>query len=412
LLRYGDRVSIAYEALDLTRTLQRPTNVWARIARDFWGSVPGAGPMVAIADTLERATWDYPKPRFGLTSTVIDGRAVAVSEEVILATPFCRLLRFSRAEARTDPRVLLVAPLSGHHATLVRETIRELLPDHDVYVTDWVDARLVPLDAGRFDLHDYIDLVPQLLRAIDGPAHVIAVCQPCVPVLAAAAVMAKRNDNAEPLSLTLMSGPVDARRSPTRVTEFARRYSIAALESAVIHRVPFRHPGRGRPVYPGIVQLQAFVALDVPRHVEAHVRHACEVALGAGNAPAAEKHRKFYDEYFAVMDLPAEFYLETVSEVFQRFTLATGEMVHRGERVCLEAIRRPALLTIEGENDDVTGIGQTRAAHELCTSIPPGRKLHHQQPGVGHYGTFSGSGWREGIAPVVKRFMGAHGQRV
>jgi poly(3-hydroxybutyrate) depolymerase len=401
-------MSLAYVALELHRQLAQPLNTWARLARAVWAEVPGGGPFEASAEMLEAATRIYGKPSFGLESTTIDGAAVAVHECTVLESPFCRLVRFEREARREgDPKLLIVAPLSGHHATLLRETVRELLPDHDIYLTDWVDARLVRQEAGPFGLHDYIDLIKRFVGAVGEGTHVMAVCQPCVPVLAAVAVMAQESDPRQPRSMTLLSGPIDARVSPTRVDKFALAHSLARLEQTVIHTVPGSLPGRGRRVYPGVLQLQAFISLDIPRHTVAHTKHWFDVALG--NDQDADKHRRFYDEYFAVMDLPAEFYLETVSEVFQRFTLAKGEMEHRGRLVRPGAIARTALCTIEGEEDDITGLGQTRAAHDLCTSIPKGRRHHHVEPGVGHYGTFSGRGWREGIAPVVRAFIRRHG---
>lgn len=403
-----------YLAYDLSRTMVRPLNLWGSAVRATFvdtplARLPFAGSFAASGELLERATRRYAKPAFGITQTVVGGETVAIRERVALETPFCRLVHFERGGAdRNCPKLLVVAPLSGHHATLVRETILEMLPDHDVYVTDWVDARLVPRSAGTFDLHDYIDLVPQLVRAIEGPVHVLAVCQPCVPVLAAVAVMEAENDAAAPRSMTLISGPIDPRISPTKVNRFALEHSLAWLEATLIYRVPPPARGYGRRVYPGALQLQAFVSLDVARHVEAHCKHFLDVAVGNGSGEAAGKHRKFYDEYFAVIDLPAEFYLQTVAEVFQEHTLPKGTMLHRGIRVQPEAITRTALLTVEGAKDDITGLGQTQAAHTLCRALPEAKKTHHVQEGVGHYGTFSGRKWREEIAPIVKRFIQTH----
>jgi len=400
-----------YFALELGRALTLPMNLWASatraaLATEPWSALPLAGPALASAELLERATHRYGKPAFRLSSAVVEGETVPVRESVVLRTPFCDLVRFERGVARPqDPKLLIVAPLSGHHATLVRETVEAMLPEHDVFVTDWVDAKLVPRRAGSFDLHDYIDLVRRLLQTMGGGAHVMAICQPCVPVLAAVAVMAEEGDRAQPASMTLISGPIDARVRPTRVDRFAREHSLAWLEAALVHRVPPHLAGCGRRVYPGALQLQAFVSLDVARHVEAHVEHFWNVARG--DQAAAEKHRRFYDEYFAVMDLPAEFYLQTVAEVFQEFSLPRGEMVHRGAVVRPSAIERTALLTIEGESDDITGLGQTEAAHALCSGIPSSRRGHRVQGGVGHYGTFSGRRWREEIAPTVRRFIRA-----
>ena len=361
--------------------------------------------MAAAAEMVERATAEYPKPAFGLSSTVIEGRQVDVREELVHETPFCRLLHFERDVTRDDPRVLIVAPLSGHHASLLRETVRELLPDHEVYITDWVEARLVPLSEGSFDLADYVDLLIAQLRELGPDVHILSVCQPAVPVLIATAMMAEQDDPAQPASMVLISGPVDTRVNPSKVNQFARVHSLKSLDTMVVHRVPVGHPGSGRRVYPGVLQLWSFMSLDPHRHVDAHVGLFKDVVKG--EIESADKRRKFYDEYFAVMDLPAEFYLETVQHVFHRHSLPEGKMLHRGKRVRLDAIRRTALLTIEGGDDDITTPGQTQAAHKLLSSLPPSWKEHHLQEGVGHYGTFSGRRFREGIAPRIRAFLRA-----
>ncbi len=285
--------------------------------------LPPVRTLAAAAEMVERATADYPKPAFGLEKTVIDGREVEVREELVHETPFCRLLRFEREVTRDDPRVLIVAPLSGHHATLLRETVRELLPDHDVYITDWVDARMVPLTAGKFDLADYVDLVVAHLREIGPGVNILSVCQPAVPVLIATAMLAEADDPVQPASMVLISGPVDTRVNPSSVNQFARVHSLKSLEAMVIQRVPIGHPGSGRRVYPGILQLWSFMSLDPHRHVDAHVGLFKDVVKG--ELESADKRRKFYDEYFAVMDLPAEFYLETVQHVFHRHSLPGGQ---------------------------------------------------------------------------------------
>jgi len=401
-----------YFAHDLGRAFARPIHAWASMLRTAWthpfnlaSVLPPVKAMAAAAEMVERATADYPKPAFGLDRTVIDGREVEVREQLIHETPFCRLLRFERDVHREDPRVLIVAPLSGHHATLLRETVRELLPDHDVYVTDWVDARMVPLGAGKFDLADYVDLVAAQLRTLGPDVHVLSVCQPAVPVLIGTAMLAEAADPAQPASMVLISGPVDTRVNPSPVNQFARVHSLKALEAMVIHRVPVGHPGSGRRVYPGILQLWSFMSLDPHRHVDAHVGLFKD--LLKGERESADKRRKFYDEYFAVMDLPAEFYLETVHHVFHRHSLPEGRMLHRGKPVRLDAIRRTALMTIEGEKDDITAPGQTYAAHRLLTGIPDSWKEHHLLEGAGHYGTFSGSRFRERIAPRMRAFFRA-----
>jgi poly(3-hydroxybutyrate) depolymerase len=401
-----------YFAHDLGRAFARPVHTWASMLRTAWthpfnpaSLLPPVRAMAAAAELVERATAEYPKPAFGLSQTVIDGQEVAVREQLVHETPFCRLLRFERDIEREDPKVLIVAPLSGHHATLLRETVRELLPDHDVYITDWVDARVIPLSAGRFDLADYVDLLIAHLRELGPDVHVLAVCQPAVPVLIATAVLAEDGDPVQPASMVLISGPVDTRVNPSSVNQFARVHSLKSLEAMVIHRVPVGYSGSGRRIYPGILQLWSFMSLDPHRHVDAHVGLFKDVLNG--ERESAEKHRKFYDEYFAVMDLPADYYLETVQHVFHRHSLPEGRMLHRGKPVRLDAIRRTAVLTVEGSDDDITTPGQTRAAHALLTGIPDSWKEHHLQEGAGHYGTFSGRRFREQIAPKIRAFVRA-----
>lgn len=401
-----------YFAHDLGRAFARPIHTWASMLRTAWthpfnpvAGFPPVRALAAAAELVERATAEYPKPAFGLEKTVIDGRDVAVREQLVHETPFCRLLHFERDVQREDPRVLIVAPLSGHHATLLRETVRELLHDHDVYVTDWVDARMVPLADGKFDLADYVDLVIAHLRVLGPGAHVLSVCQPAVPVLIATAALAETDDPVQPASMVLISGPVDTRVNPSSVNQFARVHSLKSLEAMVVHRVPFGHPGSGRRVYPGVLQLWSFMSLDPHLHLDAHVGLFQDVLKG--ERESAEKHRKFYDEYFAVMDLPAEYYLETVDHVFHRHSLPEGRMLHRGKPVRLDAIRRTALMTVEGAEDDITTPGQTYAAHALLTGIPAHWKEHHLQEEAGHYGTFSGRRFRERIAPKIRAFFRA-----
>jgi poly(3-hydroxybutyrate) depolymerase len=360
--------------------------------------------VASTGEMIERATRRYPKPPFGFETTRIDGESVPVQETTALETPFCNLVRFERAVNRDDPKVLLVAPLSGHHASLVRETVERLMPDHDVYVTDWVDARIVPLSAGRFDLDDYIDLMQRFMRHLGPGAHVVAVCQPSVPVLAAVSLMEESEDPASPRSMTLMAGPIDARVAPTAVTKYAMGRPLAWFELTAVHRVPLGEPGFMRKVYPGFLQLAAFVSMKSARHVSAHRKLYLD--LVGGDEESADVYRRFYDDYLAVIDLPAEYYLQTVQRVFQRHELGRGEMIWRGQRrVRPELIRRTALMTIEGENDDITGVGQTSAAHGLCSAIPDERRARLVVPGVGHYGVFSGRRWREETAPRLREFI-------
>jgi poly(3-hydroxybutyrate) depolymerase len=400
-----------YNAYQLNRALAEPVNCWAGLVRNLWShpAFPMSGTTVgkAIAsagELLERATRRYPKVPFGLESTEIDGRAVAVREATCLATPFCNLIRFERDAQRQDPKVLLVAPLSGHHASLLRDTVARLIPGHDLYVTDWIDARLVPLSKGRFDLDDYIELVQRFIRHIGPDVHVMAVCQPGVPVLAAVSLMEESGDPATPRSMTLMASPIDARVSPTKVNRFAASRPLAWFELTAVHRVPMGDPGFMRKVYPGFLQLAAFVSMNPSKHANAHRQLYRD--LVAGDAESAETHRRFYDDYLSVIDVPAEYYLQTVKTVFKTHDLARGVMTWRGtRRVRPDLVRRVALMTVEGANDDICGSGQTSAAHALCSAIPDERRRRYVAPGVGHFGVFSGRRWREDIAPRVSEFI-------
>lgn len=365
--------------------------------------------------SLHRITKRYDKPLFGLRSVTACGREVEVVEETLAAHPFCRLVRFVRrsddaataAALAAQPRVLVVAPLSGHHATLLRDTIATLLRDHDVVVTDWVDAREVPVGAGTFSLDDYVGVVRRFIGELGAEAlHVVAVCQPTVPVLAAVSLMAAAGE-ATPRTLTLMGGPVDARRSPTAVNRFATDRPLAWFEANMIHRVPWGHPGAGRAVYPGFLQLGAFVMMNPLRHAESYQRYWLDQVRGEDAAEALRHHEWFYDEYNAVLDMDAAYYLDTVRTVFQEHALARGTWRVAGERVRPETITRTALFTIEGEHDDVSGLGQTEAAHALCSGIPAARKRHLVAEGCGHYGIFSGHRWRESIYPELRAFVRA-----
>jgi len=400
-----------YSSYGLGRAIAAPFNSWAVVVRALWShpaflisATPLGRAMATASELLERATRRYPKPPFGLSSTRIGGRTVAVREVPWLRTPFCDLIHFERDARRRDPKVLLVAPLSGHHASLLRDTVARLLPDHDLYVTDWIDARLVPVSAGRFDLDDYIELLQRFIHSIGSDVHVIAVCQPSVPVLAAVSLMAEAGDPATPRSMTLMAGPIDTRVNPTQVDRVATSRPLRWFELAAVHRVPAGEPGFLRRVYPGFLQLTAFVSLNAARHADAH-RQLYRNLL-SGDEESAEAHRRFYDDYLAVMDVPAEYYLQTIATVFQRHDLARGELTWRGKHAIRpEAIRGTALMTIEGENDEITSVGQTSAAHALCTEIPAKRRCQYVQSGVGHYGVFSGRRWREEIAPRVAEFI-------
>jgi len=370
----------------------------------------GLGRVIAAsAEVVERGTRHYDKPVFDLPETRIDGRAVPVAEVKLAVTPFCTLVHFRRdgAEGRHDPKVLVVAPLSGHHATLLRDTVATLLPEHEVLITDWTDAALVPQAAGPFGLDDYIATIADVLRLLGPGTHVLAVCQPTVPVLAAASLMAADRDPCRPAAMILMGGPIDTRRNPTKVDELATGHSLDWFRNTVLHRVPAGRPGAGRLVYPGFLQLRGFMSLNPGRHAGAQWE-LFENRL-KGDQRAAERHREFYDEYLSVMDLPAEFYLDTIQAVFQERRLATGTLRWRGRAVDPGAITDIALMTVEGENDDITGIGQTEAAHLLCANLPSHLRRHHLQPKVGHYGLFSGRRWREEIYPHVREFIRGQG---
>jgi poly(3-hydroxybutyrate) depolymerase len=362
--------------------------------------------MAAAAEMFERSTRRYTKQDWRISSTMVGGERVPVHVNTVWERPFCRLLHFERMLRHTprtpQPRLVIVAPMSGHYATLLRGTVEAFLPKHDVFVTDWADARNVPLAEGRFDLDDYIDYVISILHRLGGDCHVIAVCQPSVPVLAAIARMEAEGDPYVPYSMVLMGGPIDTRVNPTAVNTLAVRRGIEWFKRHVIAKVPWPHQGFMREVYPGFLQLSGFVGMNLERHLDAHKQMFNHLVAGDGDS--AQKHREFYDEYLAVMDLTAEFYLQTVETVFVRHALPKGKMHHRGKPVDPGAIRRVALLTVEGEHDDISGVGQTEAAHGLCVNIPVEGKAHYLQPDVGHYGVFNGSRFRAEIAPRISDF--------
>lgn len=365
----------------------------------------------AAADLFESMTRRYRKPDWNLPHTVVNAVEVPVTPKTVWSSPWCNLIHFERdADAlkqarndRPDPAVLLVSPMSGHYATLLRDTVSAFLPEHEVYVTDWTDARMVPVLAGRFDLNDYIDHVMAMLRTLGPETHVVAVCQPGPLVLAAVALMAERDDPCAPATMTIMGSPIDARKSPTAPNKLAETRDIEWFKKNMIHSVPGLYPGAFRRVYPGFLQLASFMGMNLSRHVDAH--HAYFQNLVKGDGDSTEKHRDFYDEYLAVMDLSEEFYIQTLEEVFQKYSLANGTMMHRGQRVDPAAITKTALLTVEGENDDISGIGQTQAAHDICVNIPENMRRDYIQPGVGHYGVFSGRRFRTEIYPRVRDFM-------
>jgi poly(3-hydroxybutyrate) depolymerase len=379
--------------------LEHPGAALSSVRLPYPGSDASAR-MTAAFELIARAQLTHTRPSFEIDSVEVGGREVKVTEQVALTTPFAKLLRFAKDLPGEQPRVLLVAPMSGHFATLLRDTVRTLLADHDVYVTDWANARDVSVWQGGFGLDEYIAHLVHFIETIGPGAHVVAVCQPCVPVLGAVAAMAQGGHPAQPLSLTLMAGPIDCRINPTKVNELATSQPIDWFENRLISTVPLRFRGAFRRVYPGFLQLSAFMSMNLERHVKAFVD--LYNAVIAGEHEKAEGTRSFYREYFAVADLPAEFYLDTVRLVFQEYALARGELAWEGRTIDPAAIRNTALLTIEGERDDICSIGQTMAAHDLTPGIRPYLKQHHLQAGVGHYGVFSGRRWQQEIYPIVR----------
>lgn len=382
-----------------------PIRAWAAAASQTLGtgqaqSLDSWRAAAAICDMVSRATLTHRRPSFGINEIRCGNDIVPVREEEVFATPFGTLLRFAKEGVGPQPRVLLVAPLSGHFATLLRDTVRVLLPEHDVHITDWANARDVGLWHGQFGFDEYIEHLVTFLEAMGPGAHVVAVCQPCVQALAAAALMAEDDHPCLPRSMTLMAGPIDTRINPTKVNELATGRPIEWFEQNLIAHVPWRYPGAARRVYPGFVQLTAFMSMNAERHVKAQID--LYRAMANGDTEQAKTIKTFYDEYFAVLDLAAEFYLETVQRVFQEHLLAKGELGWRDRRINPKAIRRTALFTVEGERDDICAIGQTVAAHDLCTSLRPYRKKHYMQAGVGHYGVFAGRRWASQIYPLVR----------
>ncbi len=409
-----------YQMYETQRALLSPFSEFAYTSAKLYSHplspfshTPLAPRVSAGLGLMHRLSKEYEKPEFNIHSVNIDGVDVAVQQRVALAKPFCRLLRFKRftddapmlTVMKDQPTVLVVAPLSGHHSTLLRDTVRALLQHHKVYITDWTDARMVPTDAGPFHLNDYVAYVQEFIRHVGPGVNVISVCQPTVPVLAAVSLMASRGE-ATPRTLTMMGGPIDARLNPTTVNNLATNKSHGWFENNVIYRVPENYPGKGRRVYPGFLQHAGFLAMNPDRHMKSHYDFFLD--LVRGDDDNADSHREFYDEYNAVLDMPAEYYLDTIKTVFQDFALVKGTWKVDGELVRPQDITEGALLTVEGELDDISGIGQTRAAHGLCGGIPEERRFHYDAKGAGHYGIFSGRRWREKVYPEVRRFIAAY----
>lgn len=401
-----------YRAFQAQSDAAEQTRLWGSVLHGAvapWSSGAMGEPArwwLAGTRMMMRSGLTFTRPDYGIGTVQVGNRAVPVVEEAVLATPFGTLLRFRKDIDSVQPKVLVLAPLSGHFATLLRGTVRTLLPDHDVYITDWHNARDVPLSAGRFGFDDYVDHVVRFIETMGEGAHLLAVCQPAVQALAAAAVMAQTKNAAQPRSMTLMAGPVDCRVSPTSVNELATSKPIEWFEENLICTVPECFAGAGRRVYPGFLQVSAFVSMNAQRHMQAHT----DLFWHYVNAEydKARAIESFYDEYFAVLDLTAEFYIETVKTVFQDYTLARNELTYRGEPIDMGAIRRTALMTVEGERDDICSVGQTMAAHDLCTGLPPHMKSHHLQTGVGHYGVFSGRRFEAQTYPLVRNFIASH----
>jgi poly(3-hydroxybutyrate) depolymerase len=409
-----------YHLHEMQRSLLTPLMQWADASSKLFTNpvsplahTPFSQRIAAGYELMYRLGKDYEKPAFEIDSIDIKGETVGIIEHVAINKPFCRLIHFKKDlddkkfKALKQPTVLLVAPLSGHHSTLLRDTVRGLLVEHDVFITDWTDARMVPLSEGAFHLDDYIFYVQDFIRQLGPDVHVISVCQPTVPVLAAISLMASENDPKLPKTMTMMGGPIDPRRSPTQVNDLATEKKFSWFENTVIYSVPANYPGFGRKVYPGFLQHAGFIAMNPGRHAQSHrdfYNHLVE-----GDEETAESHRKFYDEYNAVLDMPAEYYLDTIKTVFQDFALPKGEWMVGGKLVRPQDIKTVALFTVEGELDDISGAGQTQAAHDLCSGIPADMQQDYVTPGAGHYGIFSGRRWREIVCPKITDFIKKHG---
>jgi len=403
-----------YWLYEMSHAALNPSRAWADATRllfrnpgNPWSYTTLGKSVAAACELFERSTRRYTRPEWRISSTLVGGERIPVRASTVWQRPFCNLVYFERLfehpPKRLQPKLLIVAPMSGHYPTLLRGTVEAFLPNHDVYITDWIDARMVPVSEGPFDLDDYIDYLISILHKLGGETHVIAVCQPSVPVLAAVSLMEAEQDPCVPISMVLMGGPIDTRINPTAVNALAEQRGLDWFRTHVISKVPFPNPGFMRDVYPGFLQLNGFVSMNLERHIEAHKQLFLNLVRGDGDS--AQKHKEFYDEYLAVMDLAAEFYLQTVDTVFVRHALPKGQMTHRGRHVDPSAIEHVALFTIEGEHDDISGVGQTEAAHRLCVNIPSDRQAHWLQPDVGHYGVFNGSRFRAEIAPRISDFV-------
>ncbi len=402
-----------YNSYEWQRSWLAGASALANMGAEFWQnpanpfSYMGGGPVLASAlEVFAHASAPRGKPAFGLTETVIDGKSVAVHEDIVAQKPFGQLKRFVRKGREGDPKLLIVAPMSGHYATLLRGTVERMLPGHDVYITDWRDARSVPTAAGRFDLDDYVDYLIEFMELIGPGAHMLAVCQPSVPCYAAVALMSADKNPCRPKTLTLMGGPIDTREAPTAVNLTATQRPHSWFSQNVIATVPYSYPGAGRKVYPGFLQLGGFMSMNLGNHMMSHFEMFKH--LVRGDDTSADATKEFYEEYRSVCDMTAEFYLQTIDVVFQNHSLPKGELMHRGRRVDPAAIKDVALLAIEGERDDISGLGQTKAALTIATKLPAGQKQYYMAEGAGHYGIFNGSKWRDKIAPVVENWIATH----
>ncbi|GLR26689.1 polyhydroxyalkanoate depolymerase [Limnobacter litoralis] len=408
-----------YQLHELQRAMLNPMTIWAEAGAKLYSNpfspmahTPLSRRIAAGFELMYRLGKEYEKPQFNIQTVKCEGREISICEEIVETKPFCRLLHFRKLlpveskPLKPQPKVLVVAPLSGHHATLLRDTVRTLLQDHEVYITDWIDARMVPLSEGEFHLDDYVHYCIEFMQLLGPDLHVVSVCQPTVPVMAAVSLMASANDPKQPKTMTMMGGPIDTRKSPTEVNNLATTKPFSWFENNVIYAVPHTYPGYLRKVYPGFLQHIGFVSMNPDKHMQSHYDFYLHLVEGDGES--AEAHRRFYDEYNAVLDMPAEYYLDTIKTVFQEHALPTGTWKVRGEPVKPSDIKQVALFTIEGELDDISGPGQTEAAHKLCTSIPKGKKQHFLAPECGHYGIFSGRRWREMIYPKIREFIAAN----
>jgi poly(3-hydroxybutyrate) depolymerase len=408
-----------YHLHEMQRSLLTPLMQWADASSKLFvnpvspfAHSPFAQRIAAGYELMYRLGKDYEKPTFDIASTLIDEKTVAIVEQTIVTKPFCRLIHFKKdldtkaTAALKQPKVLLVAPLSGHHSTLLRDTVRGLLTDHDVYITDWTDARMVPLSEGAFHLDDYIFYVQDFIRLLAPDLHVISVCQPTVPVLAAISLMASAKDKKMPKTMTMMGGPIDPRESPTKVNDLATEKKFSWFENTVIYSVPSNFAGVGRKVYPGFLQHAGFISMNAGRHAQSHREFYAHLVKGDGDS--AESHRQFYNEYNAVLDMPAEYYLDTIKTVFQEFSLPMGTWEVGGQLVRPQDITNVALFTVEGELDDISGAGQTQAAHKLCSGIPADMQQDFVAPECGHFGIFSGRRWRELVCPKIGAFIKKH----